>query len=105
MPDIKKYEYLNERNIERMRQFYRLFPIRSAVRAELSWTHYKLILSLDDEKARNFYINEAIEGNWSTRQLERAIHSLTYQRYIASKGNRDVVDDTIKKEVRCIVYE
>ena len=82
----------------RMRQFYSLFPKLAAVRRELSWTHYKLILSIADEDARNFYIKEAIEGNWSTRQLEREIHTFSYQRYLASKGNHDVVDDTAKKE-------
>ena len=60
------------------------------MRPELSWTHYKLTISLDDEKARDFYIREAIEGNWSVRQLQREIHTFSYQRYIASKGNHDV---------------
>lgn len=64
-----------------MRKFYISFPIWSAVRAELSWTNYRLLLSLEDENARNFYIQEAIEGNWSTRQLEREIHTFSYQRY------------------------
>ena len=64
----------------------------------MSWTHYKLIISLEDENVRNFYIKEAIDGNWSTRQLEREIHTFSYQRYIASKGNHDVVDDTAKQE-------
>ena len=59
------------------------------MRPELSWTHYKLIISLDDEKARDFYITEAIEGNWSVRQLQREINTFSYQRYIASKGNHD----------------
>ena len=85
-------------NIKYMRQFYLLFPKSHALSGQLSWTHYRLVLSLQDENARNFYINEAIEGNWSTRQLERAIHSFSYQRYIASKGNHDVIDDTAKKE-------
>lgn len=88
----------NERSIRNMRKFYISFPIWSAVRAELSWTHYKLIISLDDKNARDFYIKEAIEGNWSTRQLEREIGTFSYQRYIASKGNHDVIDDTAKKE-------
>ena len=87
-----------ERNLRYIRTFYLTFPIWNAVSSELSWTHYRLIISLEDEKAREFYIKEAIEGNWSTRQLERAIHSLSYQRYIASKGNHDVIDDTTKKE-------
>ena len=85
-------------NVKYMRQFYLVFQKSHALRGQLSWTHYKLIISLDDENARNFYIKEAINGNWSTRQLEREIHTFSYQRYIASKGNHDVVDDTAKKE-------
>lgn len=85
-------------NLKRIRKFYLLFRKGAAVRHQLGWTHYKLILSLDDENARNFYIKEAIEGNWSTRQLERQIHTFSYQRYLASHGNHDVIDDTAKKE-------
>ena len=87
-----------ESNIRYMRAFYILFPNRHAVRGELSWTHYRLLLSLNDKNAMNFYIKETIEGNWSTRQLEREIGTFSYQRYIASKGNHDVIDDTAKKE-------
>lgn len=87
-----------DRSLEQMRKFYLLFQKSNAVRAELSWTHYRLLMSLDDENARNFYIKEAIEGNWSTRQLEREISTFSYQRYMASKGNHDVVEDTAKKE-------
>ena len=75
-----------------------MFPIWSAVRAELSWTHYRLILSLDEENARDFYIKEAVEGNWNTRQLEREINTFSYQGYLASHGNHDVVDDAAKRE-------
>lgn len=88
----------DERNLRYIRQFYLAFPKWNAVRAKLSWTHYRLILSLNDEKARDFYIKEAVEGNWSTRQLEREIHALSYQRYIASKGNHDVIVDVAKRE-------
>lgn len=87
-----------ESNIRYMRAFYILFPNRHTLCAELSWSHYRLLLSLDDENARNFYIKEAINGNWSVRQLQREIGTFSYQRYIASKGNHDVIDDTAKKE-------
>ncbi len=87
-----------ESNIRYMRAFYILFPNRHALRGELSWTHYRLLLSLNDKNAINFYIKETIEGNWSTRQLEREIGTFSYQRYIASKGNHDIIDDTAKKE-------
>ena len=88
----------NESNLNRMRQFYMAFQKSASVRQELSWTHYRLLISLDDKNARDFYIKEAIDGNWSVRQLAREINTFSYQRYIASKGNHDVVDDTAKKE-------
>ena len=66
------------RNLWYMKQFYLSFKKVNAVSAELSWTHYRLLVSLNDENARNFYIKEAIEGNWSTRQLARAINTFSY---------------------------
>ncbi len=88
----------NERSLRNMRQFYLVFPIWSAVRAELSWTHYKSLLRVENNAAREFYLNEAIKANWSTRQLDREINTFSYQRYLASHGNHDVVDDTAKRE-------
>lgn len=88
----------NERNLEQMRKFFLLFQKPNTVCAELSWSHYRLLISLDDENARNFYIKEAIDGNWSVRQLAREISTSSYQRYLASKGNHDVVEDTAKRE-------
>lgn len=88
----------NERSIRNMRKFYITFPIWSTVCAELSWRHIRLLISLDDENARKFYIKEAINGSWSVRQLQREIGTFSYQRYIASKGNHDIIDDTAKKE-------
>ena len=85
-------------NLRYMRLLFKTFPNCHALSDKLSWTHYRLLISLDDENVRNFYIKEAIDGNWSVRQLEREMHTFSYQRYIASKGNHDVVDDTAKKE-------
>lgn len=85
-------------NLKYMRRFYLAFPKSHTLCDELSWSHYRLIISLDDENARNFYIKEAINGNWSVRQLQREIGTFSYQRYIASKGNHDIIDDTAKKE-------
>ena len=56
-------------------------------------------MGVESEEARNFYINEAIDGNWSTRQLEREINTFSYQRYLASHGNHDVVEDVTKREL------
>ena len=88
----------DERNLRFMRQLYLVYPKWNAVRTELSWTHYRLLLKIDDTTVRNFYMSQAIDGNWSTRQLEREINTFSYQRYLASHGNHDVVDDTASKE-------
>lgn len=48
----------DERELRRMRQFYQFFPIRDALRPELSWTHYRIILRVDNPKAREYYIAE-----------------------------------------------
>ena len=86
-------------NLRKMRQFYMLFPKRATVWRELSWSHYKLLIRIEDDNTRNFYIKESIDGNWSVRQLEREINTFSYQRYLASRGNHNVVEDTAKKEL------
>ena len=85
-------------NLKRMRRLYIGFQKGATLCPKLSWSHYRLILSLEDENERNFYIKEAVDCNWSVRQLAREIHTLSYQRYLASKGNHDVIDDTAKRE-------
>ena len=54
-------------NLRYMRLFYQAFPIRDALRHELSWTHYRTLLRVDSEHARQWYMNEAATLNWSTR--------------------------------------
>lgn len=85
-------------NLKYMRQFYLAFPNRHALRDQLSWTHYRMIMKVEDPKAREFYIDECAKANWSTRQLERQINTFSYQRLLASRGNYDVVVDTTKRE-------
>lgn len=58
-------------NLKYMRQFYIAFTNRHALSDQLSWTHYRMLLKVEDDKARNFYLNESVKSNWSTRQLER----------------------------------
>lgn len=77
-------------NLRNFRQFYLVFPIRHALRSELSWTHYRQLMRVENEEARNFYLKEAVECAWSSRQLERQINSFYFQRLLASQ-NKDVV--------------
>ncbi|MEX8547831.1 MAG: YhcG family protein [Mucilaginibacter sp.] len=69
-----------ETNLKYMRQFFNLFGNSHALRGELSWTHYRLLLKVEKEAARIFYVTESIAGNWSTRTLERQINSFYYER-------------------------
>ncbi len=75
----------DERELRRIRQFYNCFPIRDALRPELTWTHYRLIIRIEDETARQYYITESITQHWSTRKLDRNISTQYFQRIIANK--------------------
>ncbi len=70
------------------------------MRSELSWTHYRLLMRVDDEDARNFYLDEAVKSGWSSRQLERQINSFYYQRILKSKDKDSVRDEinTLEKK-------
>ncbi len=102
----------NRSNLEYMRKFYLLFPISHAVRGksdklletnikghhlqsilrqELSWTHYRLLLKVSDEIERNFYMNEAANSNWTTRQLERQINTQLFKIITASKNKNEIL--------------
>jgi len=110
----------SETHLRYCRMFYSLFPIRHALRdklevaenqlnvihhalrdkshfifqiikPELTWTHYRLILKVGNPKAREFYVNETIINNWSTRALDRQINSLYFERILSSKDKTDVI--------------
>lgn len=79
-----------ESNLRRMRQFYVLFQNCDALRHELSWTHYRILMRVENEKVRQFYIDECAKSNWSTRQLERQINSFYYERLLSSQDEESV---------------
>lgn len=87
-------------NIKDMRQFYLTFPIRRALRGELSWTHYRLLMRVENHKAREFYLKEAINAHWSTRQLERQIHTFFYERLLSSQNKEVVAQEIAQVESR-----
>lgn len=73
---------LDERELRRCRQFYSLFQKRDALRPELSWTHYRLLIRIEDANSRHYYLEEAANSGWGTRQLERNIQSGYYERLL-----------------------
>ncbi len=80
----------DERNLRNMRAFFQDFPIWNAVRTELSWTHYRTLLRVEDEQARRWYMDETAVQNWSSRALERQIGTLYYERLLASRDRAPV---------------
>ena len=77
------------------RQFYLCFPILSAVRRELTWTHYKSLLRIENLTAREWYAQEAAEQGWSVRALDRQISTLYYERLLSTqdKAKAQVKDE------------
>ena len=79
------------RQLELMRQFHRTFPIANALHSQLSWTHYRLLIRLENEDKREFYIAETTKNNWTTRQLERQVNSQLYERLLLSNDKASVL--------------
>jgi predicted nuclease of restriction endonuclease-like (RecB) superfamily len=80
------------RQLERYRQFFRMFPIASALRTQLNWTHYKLLLPFENQDKREYYILEATRNNWTARQLERQINSQLFERLLLSSDKEKVLE-------------
>jgi len=75
-------------NLKNFRQFFLTYPDGRksyALRSELSWTNHRLIMRVEDEKAREYYLTETAEQNWSSRELERQIATQTYQRLLSTQ--------------------
>jgi predicted nuclease of restriction endonuclease-like (RecB) superfamily len=96
----KGFSYANLRNF---RQFYLTYPdqeICYTLCSKLSWSHNRLIMRVDDNKARKYYLTEGAQQQWSVRQLERKIKSLSYQRLLSSQDNSITIpSDTTKKNL------
>lgn len=85
-------------NLKNMRQFYLVFPKGYALRSELSWTHYRILMRVENKEARDFYLNECVKSQWSTRQLERQINTFFYERLLVSKNKESVASEIYSLE-------
>lgn len=74
----------DSRNLRYMRAFYQAYPIWNSVSSKLSWTHYRRLMRIENVEARNWYVQECVEQNWSVRGLERQINVLYYERLLSS---------------------
>ena len=85
-------------NLRHMQVFYQAFPIRDALRPELSWTHYRTFLRVESDSARQWYMNESAGQGWTTRSLEREISTLYYERLQAT-SNRPAVESEARSNL------
>jgi len=74
-------------NLQNMRAFYLLYPKCQTLSGKLSWSHYCELLSISDVDKRSFYEKEAVNSNWSVRELKRQIESSLFERLLLSRGN------------------
>ena len=84
-------------NLRNMRQFFQCFPIRDALRLELSWTHYRSLNRIENAQAREWYAQEAAQQGWSVRALDRQISTLYYERLLSTqdKAKAQVKDEAV----------
>jgi predicted nuclease of restriction endonuclease-like (RecB) superfamily len=87
-----------------MRQFYLSFSNWNTVCSELSWSHYRTLIKIEEQHIREFYMEEAIKGNWSVRQLERQIATCSYSRVIANNSELEKIDNA-NETTAVIKYE
>ena len=91
----------SQRNLEQMRTFYLRYSISQTVSAEfkLSWSHYLILMRMEDIDARNFYEIEAFENNWSLRELKRQVNSSLYERLVLSKDKEKIKELAVKGQI------
>jgi predicted nuclease of restriction endonuclease-like (RecB) superfamily len=87
------------RQLERARKFYMLYPIASALRTQLGWYQYKLLLHIDDLDKRQYYEYEAVNNAWTGRELERQINSGLYERLLLSNDKKSVLAVARKERI------
>lgn len=85
------------RNLQQMKKFYQTYPNTNALRSQLSWTHYRMLIKIENPDARNWYMEEAVQNAWSSRQLERQIGTFYYERILASRDKTPVIQEATEK--------
>ena len=87
------------RQLERSRQFYKMYPIATALRTQFNWTQYKLLLAISDDYKREYYELEAVNNAWTSRELERQINSQLYERLLLSNDKESVLAIARKERI------
>ena len=75
-------------NLFYMRRFYLAFQKVHTLCEQLSWSHYRLLISVENEEARAYYLEEARESHWNVRELQRQINSFYYERLLENRAKK-----------------
>jgi len=86
-------------NLRNMRQFYQMFSIRYTLCSELSWSHYRILMRIDNTLRREYYTKECIDCGWTVRQLERQVNSFYYERLLATQASGK---ESVKNEIHTL---
>ena len=81
------------------RQFYRLYPIVNALRSQLNWTQYRMLIQIEDPDKRMYYELESVNNNWTARETERQINSQLYERLLLSNDKEAVLAVARKERI------
>ena len=85
------------RQLKFCRQFYKTYPIASALRSQLNWTQYRRLIQIPDPDKREYYELESVNNSWTAREMERQINSMLYERLLMST-DKDKVLAVARKE-------
>ena len=89
----------SERQLERARRFYRLYPVIDEVHPELNWFQYRLLTAIEDDNKREYYKLEAVNHGWTGRELERQINAMLYERLLLSNDKESVLAVARKERI------
>ncbi len=81
------------------RQFYRLYPIANALRSQLNWTQYRLLIQIPDHAKREYYELESVNNGWTARETERQINSMLYERLLLSNDKDEILAVARKERI------
>ena len=87
------------RQLERSRQFYRLYPIASTLRTQLNWSQYRSLIAISDSDKREFYELESVNNAWTARETERQINAQLYERLLLSNDKESVLAIAKKERI------
>lgn len=88
-------------NLKQMKSFYIAYKKGQTVsdQFKLSWSHYLILMRMENIEERNFYEIESIQNNWSLRELRRQIDSALYERLVLSRDKEKVKELAFKGQV------